>query len=325
MKRFLTYLVSVVVCCFTLSGQTKDAAYYRSKGYQVYESLGFAIKGEIRLEDISSRANTDFTLNLGGIEDANTSRQCFYQLMISALPIGRKDLSEATVTSMVDKKLKEAMSSFRNVKAIRFSENAYQGYYGETSHNGMAQKGVMFYRDGYVYALTAISNYNLEQRFNVFTNAIVFFTPDRRKSPVSGYRQYVKEIGCYVSAPCRLVNHSEPGYDCIYEGATADDPNTGVVYKVSINFLPMSFSKMTASDQATIKRNLRNYAASKQSMTACSLSVDNVMALTASSFENGYNIKEAIILTDSSVIELIVASKEDVSSAFNLFVKSFSK
>ena len=325
MKRFLTVLVSIIICGLSLSGQTKDAAYYRSKGYQVYEKLGFAIKGKVHLEDVSSRSNADFTLNLGGVEEANTARQCFYQLMVSALPVGRKDLPDATVKSMVDKKLREIMSSFRNVKSIRFSENGYQGYYGETSHNGMPQKGIMFYRDGYVYALTAISNYNLEQRFNVFTNAIVFFSPSNSKTYSSNNRQYIKEIGCYVSAPCRLTKRSEPNYDCIYDGATNDNPNTGVVYKVSINYLPMSFSKMIASDQAAIKRNLRNYANGKQSVATCNLNIDNVMALTASSFDNGYNIKEAIILTDSSVIELIVASKKDVSTAFNTFVKSLSR
>lgn len=44
------------------------------------------------------------------------------------------------------------------------------GVVGYTSHNGLQQKGVMFCKDGYIIALTLMTNSKLEERFGKFAD-----------------------------------------------------------------------------------------------------------------------------------------------------------
>ena len=62
------------------------------------------------------------------------------------------------------------MKNFHNLKSVRFGYEGYQGYVGETTHNGFAQKGVIFRKDNLLIALTVITNNHLEEKFNKFTN-----------------------------------------------------------------------------------------------------------------------------------------------------------
>ena len=174
MKKIVVGLIAalMITCSF---GQTKDAAYYRSKGYQVFSQFGVAVKAPVQLQDISRQAEGDFALNLGGIEDENESTMALYQFIVSALPAGYRNYSESQMQEMMDEQFRTMTASFTNVKKVYFGEEGCIGYVGDTKTQGYKQRGLVFYRKGHTYAVTVITNHQLEQRFNKFTNGVKFF------------------------------------------------------------------------------------------------------------------------------------------------------
>jgi hypothetical protein len=172
-KSILIVVIALLTTC--AFAQTKDASYYQAKGYQVFTKFRLAVKAPVRLEDVSRQANGDFALNYAGIEDENKSTIAFYQVIVSALPAGYQNYSEWQMQSIVDSFIQDMMKSFRNVKKVYFGEEGNVGYVGDNQYNGHKQKGLVFYRKGHIYALTVITNYQLEQRFNRFTNGVKFY------------------------------------------------------------------------------------------------------------------------------------------------------
>lgn len=174
MKKALIFVMVALLttCAF---GQVKNASYYQSKGYQVFTKLRLAVKAPVKLEDVSKQAEGDFALNYAGIEDESKSTTAFYQIMVTSLPVGYQDYTESQMQSIVDEFLKDMVNQFTNVKRIYFGEEGCPGYVGDTKYNGYKQRAVLFYRKGHVYAITLITNYQLEQRFNKFTNGVKFY------------------------------------------------------------------------------------------------------------------------------------------------------
>ena len=150
----------------------KDIAYYQKRGYQIFQEYGFAIKAPCLLEDVSQQVSGEFLLNYGGItEKNNPAKITFYQLAINKLPIGYKDIPIDKLKSAIDSKIRDAMKNLKNCKPILFGYEEYQGYVGECITKGYSQKGLMFSKDNYIICLTVISNDNLEEKFNKFTNS----------------------------------------------------------------------------------------------------------------------------------------------------------
>lgn len=172
-KTVLT--ISAILIAVISFAQAKDASYYRSKGYQVFERFNLAVKAPVKLFDISDQAQGDFAMNYGGVVDDGKSTMAAYQIMVTNLPHGYLDYSESEIKNLVDDLIKARVSGFNNVKKIYFGEDDCPGYSMETSIYGYKQKSVMFYRNGHIYAVSVISNYQLEQRFNQFTNGVKFF------------------------------------------------------------------------------------------------------------------------------------------------------
>lgn len=169
------FVIGMITSCVMMSAQTsRSADWYRAQGYQVFPEYGIAIKAAVKLEDVSQQAKTTFALNLGGVLGSG-AEMCAYQFMISKLPAGYKDYSEQEIQALACEMIKTQMSKMNNVKKIYFSDHGYVGYAGDTTFNGYKQKAVMFYRDGMVFALTAIGNYMIDSRFNAFTNSVKFF------------------------------------------------------------------------------------------------------------------------------------------------------
>lgn len=316
----------------------KDSNYYRQKGYQVFPELGFAINASVELEDISKIADGDFTLNYAGIESANTSQQCFYQLIVSSLPVGYKDYTDTEARDIAMKIITNTTESLRNVKKIYFSEYGYSGICGECMHNNIKQKGVYFYRDGHIYAMTVISNYNLESRYNSFTNSIKFFSKENPlnnpqnsnyalSTAQSAYiNTYISEIRSYISAPVSLKKEYNADVDYEYVGLiNRADKDNEILFKVVINKLPMKLSQMGSYDRETIKSNIKNYAYSKSSCQTHKPKINYTLAYSTTSKDYGYNVNECVILTDSETITLIVASKKDVSQYYSMFINSLTK
>ncbi len=173
MKKTSIILFSLMLIS-TAFAQTKDASYYRSKGYQVFNQQHVAVKAPVQLQDVSKQASGDFALNYGGVEDENKPTVAFYQFMVSDLPAGYRDYTESQLQEIMGELIKSMTSSFTNVKKVRFGDEGCVGYVGDTQTQGYKQRGLVFYRKGHTYAVTVITNYQLEQRFNKFTNSVKF-------------------------------------------------------------------------------------------------------------------------------------------------------
>ena len=136
-----------------------------------FPQYGFSITAPCVLEDVSSQSSGNFLLNLGGITDGNDpAKMAAYQLALIRVPVGYRDLPKEEYERMMDNYLKSLGRAFKYWNHIRFGYEGYNGYVGETTKNGYRQKGVMFIKDNLVIALTVITNNNLEQKFNKFTN-----------------------------------------------------------------------------------------------------------------------------------------------------------
>jgi len=172
-KKSIIFIFLILIS--TTFAQTKDASYYRSKGYQVFSQQRVAVKAPVLLQDVSRQASGDFALNYGGVEDENKPTMAFYQFMVSDLPAGYRDYTESQLQEIMGDMIKSMTSSFTNVKKVYVGEEGCIGYVGDTQTQGYKQRGLVFYRKGHTYAVTVITNYQLEQRFNKFTNGVKFF------------------------------------------------------------------------------------------------------------------------------------------------------
>lgn len=150
-----------------------------------FPEYGFAITAPCQMKDVSAQSSGDFLINYGGTtEENNPKRMAAYQLIVTRVPIGYKDMPRAKYEKLVDEQLRSQMQRFKSYKAIKFGYEEYNGYACETSINGYAQKGVMFAKDNLIIALTVISNDNLETKFNKFTNGFRSLGHQRKDTPI---------------------------------------------------------------------------------------------------------------------------------------------
>lgn len=153
------------------SEETAVAQYVQSEFTETFESVGFSITTPCILKDVSAEASGNFLINYGGIENPNDERaMAVYQVIVTRLPVGNRNLSKAQLDNFLDKVLQRAASNLSNVEKVKFGYECYPGYVGYASKNGLRQKGVMFVKGDYVIGLTLMTNDNLETRFNKFTN-----------------------------------------------------------------------------------------------------------------------------------------------------------
>lgn len=282
------------------------------------------------MEDVSAHASGDFLLNYGGVTDAdNPKKMTAYQLIVTRLPIGYKDINEKQLTNEIDVLIKSRMSSMKNVTPINFGYEGYKGYVGETSRNGMKQKGVIFSKDNYIIALTVLTNDNLVAKFNKYTNGFKTVSANNKKQQVSGADKSVQRLsfGYSVEAPCILKPYPSQEVDYSYSGAiNPDNQDKAIVYKIQVSQLPMALSDMISSDRNQIKKNLIDYLKSKGTYSACTVNVNSTFAYKIEYKESGFLIKECMILTEKHIIELMIFSKQGVSeNKFLKFVNSLKK
>lgn len=303
-----------------------DSANLSIDDYQYFNECGFAIKAPCLLEDVSQQASGNFFLNYGGvINEGNPSRMAAYQVIVNRLPIGYKDLSKHELSNLVDDLMKKGLGGFSNNKAIKFSYNEYPGYVAECTTKGYAQKGVMFWKDNFIICLTVITNDELDKKFNKFTNSFkdIELTNINAKSSQEISMQPIKEIGYSLYIPCDLRKAEMQGFDIYYDGAiNGESQEKAIVYKIMANKLPLPFSKMNAYDKKTIKQNLINYLRSKGNYKKWEAPISSHFAYIANSTEQGFKMKEALILDDDMVIELVMFSKLNIDTEFKDFINS---
>lgn len=179
MSRF--FYLFLLVIFFTACGQSRksnflESAHAPSNMHQDsfvndFRRFGFTLKTPCKLEDVSSYSKGDFLVNYGGVLYPNDHKKMVaYQLIVSRLPVGYRNLTKKQLENKVDEIILASMSNMKNVKSVSFGYEGYPGYVGETTHNGLAQKGVIFLKDNYTIALTVMTNDSIEAKFNAYTN-----------------------------------------------------------------------------------------------------------------------------------------------------------
>lgn len=304
-----------------------DSTYSFSEDeYQYFQVCGFAIKAPCKLKDVSQHVHGNSFINYGGIiNEDDPNKMTAYQIIVNRLPVGYKDLSKQELAHGIEKLMKESMANFSNYKPIRFSYNEYPGYVMTCTTKGYAQKGVMFWKDNFIICLTIITNDGLNEKFNKFTNSFKKIENDKAGANSSqGVRiQSIKEIGYSLYIPCNLRKAEMQGFDIYYDGAVnGESKEKAIVYKIMANKLPLPFSEMNAYDKKTIKQNLINYLHSKENYRKWEAPISSHFAYIANSTEQGFKMKEALILDDDMVIELVMFSKLNIDTEFKDFINS---
>ena len=303
-----------------------DSADLNIDDYQYFNECGFAVKAPCLLEDVSRQSSGNFFLNYGGvINEDNPSKMTAYQVIVNRLPIGYKDLSKHELSSLVDGLMKKGFDRFSNSKPIRFSYDEYPGYVAECITMGYAQKGIIFWKDNFIICLTVITNDRLNEKFNKFTNSFkVIESPNiNAKSSQDIRMQPIKEIGYSLYIPCDLRKAEMQGFDIYYDGAiNGESQEKAIVYKIMANKLPIPYSKMNAYDRKTIRHNLINYLQSKENYEEWEAPISSYMSYIANSTEQGFKIKEVLILNEDMVINLVMFSKLNIELRFKEFINS---
>lgn len=145
---------------------------FAQKYVKSFPQYGFSIASPVPLSDISAQAGTNFLVNYAGYQDENNRKTAaFYQIMALRLPAGALDYSQAELERIFRNYMESTVvKSFLSKKAISFGYESYPGYEVTAVSNGYNQKGVFFLKGVYIIALTVITNYNMDSRFNSFTN-----------------------------------------------------------------------------------------------------------------------------------------------------------
>jgi hypothetical protein len=339
-QAYIGKLISLIICSFLFIARNQPNASQSSSASNEdnklesynhdFKEYGFTLKAPCQMKDISAQAKGDFLVNYGGVTNPDDPNlMTAYQLIVSRLPIGYRNLSKSDLESKIDEIIQSSMSGMKNLKPVRIGYEEYKGYVGETTHNGMKQKGAIFLKDNYTISLTVLTNNDIETKFNAFTNGFKSIRKEEEEEVKNNDTSNVQNLsfGYSVSAPCTLKEYPSQEVDYSYSGAiNPNNQDIAIVYKIQVTKLPICYSHMGDYDQKQIKKNLLSYLHSKDSYSECSVGVKKHLAYRTSYKEGEFKCKECMILTDNHVIELIVFSKKGVSETqFMDFVNSLRK
>lgn len=332
-KKIILFIFAVaIVSCQNVSSSKSSNAVSNgnSASYtKEFPEFGFSITTPCPLNDVSSQSSGNFEANFGGISNQeDRENMAAYQVIVSKLPIGYKDLSTIELENFIDKTISERMENFKNVKRISFSDDGYLGYVGDAESNGLKQRGVIFSKGRYIIALTVLSNSNLVEKFNKFTNGFRVLSDEGEnmvKSPSLNANSSITRkslaLGVSVETPCKMIRHEGDSYS--WSGIIDENDKDGEIYRVAITPFPTKYCNMGEYDKQTIKNNIMTYVKGKSNYSKSNIKTPNYLAYNLSFVEDGYKTKECIILTDKFTIELILFSSKSVSdSHFNAFVSS---
>ena len=184
----------------------RDAAYYKSKGYQVFTDYQFAVKSPVTLEDISMRSNDNFDFNYAGI----SSDDSYYQIMIIKLPIGYKNYQEDDIKAM----LRERFGQQGGGENVLFGDENLPAYLSNYVHNGYKGKGIAVYRNGLIYAFNVMTKGSLDTKFNSFTNNVCFLNElDKPQNQISNNTESTININENPSETTNMEFHESSKYN----------------------------------------------------------------------------------------------------------------
>ena len=325
----LIFAVTIVSCQNASSNKSLNSLPVGNSATYTKEfpEFGFAITAPCQLNNVSNQSSGNFEANFGGIvNQEDRENMAAYQVIVNKLPVGYKNLSDIELEEFIDKTISENMAGFRNVRKISFSDEGYLGYVGDSENNGLKQRGVVFSKGRFIIALTVLSNSNLVERFNKFTNSFkVLSNKNTVKSCSTDSNTSINRkplaLGVSVETPCKMIRHEDDSYT--WSGTIDENDKNGEIYRVAITKFPTKYSNMGQYDKKKIKNNIMNYVKGKSNYSKANIKVPNYLAYNMSFVEDGYKTKECIVLTDKYTIELILFSSKSVSkSDFNAFVSS---
>jgi len=152
--------------------QEKNANYYISKGYQVFQKFNLAIKLPVKLTDMSSQTKSNNDLFYGGFLNKNSeTKVVFYQVIINPLPAGYKDLNPSEKKTFEAKLLSEKFPGNKE-KVVFMGVDAFVLSYKQ---NGYSGRSLVFIKYGKTYGFNIMTNDNITSKFNSMTNNIEFF------------------------------------------------------------------------------------------------------------------------------------------------------
>lgn len=152
--------------------QEKNASYYISKGYQVFQKFNLAIKLPVKLTDMSSQTKSNNGLFYGGFLNKNSeSKVVFYQVIINPLPAGYKDLNPSEKKIFEAKLLSEKFPGNKE-KVVFMGVDAFVLSYKQ---NGYSGRSLVFIKYGKTYGFNIMTNDDITSKFNSMTNNIEFF------------------------------------------------------------------------------------------------------------------------------------------------------
>ena len=150
----------------------RDAKYYLSKGFQVFQQYNLAIKTPTKLEDIADKVKGNFDFCYGCFENKESKTDfAFYQIMINNLPTGFINASPERKKEFEEKFLYNTFQGEQK-KVVFNGLNACVVSYKYQNYNG---KVLLFLKGSNTFVFNLMGN-EIEGRFNALTNNIVFYT-----------------------------------------------------------------------------------------------------------------------------------------------------
>ena len=135
---------------------------------KTFKKYGFSITAPCVLEDLTSHGLGNDAYFVGTVNPNDPQNATVYQVVVKKVPKSIDECSEAEINEMMDQIRK---SGFTNVERLTFSDHKYPGFIGNKRQDGETVRAVMFSKDKYFIVLSVVSNSDLNQKFNQFTNS----------------------------------------------------------------------------------------------------------------------------------------------------------
>lgn len=220
----------------------KDAAYYLSKGYQVFSDFEFAVKCPVVLKDVSILSNENFDFN----HAANTD-DTFYQITVTQIPAGRKDLTVEEYDKFLDE-----MFSQQPTKKVLWGEEGKPAYlFDDYMHNEYKGRGIAVPHNGRIYGFNLMTIRDIDAKFNGFTNNIKFLNKNTTSENIflnenngTSMREYIQTgLGSFsISYPhdWTLLKNPYKGVDVMIAAPAKikdSEANINIIISVNENLL----------------------------------------------------------------------------------------
>ncbi len=141
----------------------ETADFYKLKGFQVFDNHFFAVKLPVKISDLTRHSDMSHDFNYGSFINRGSRRnQVFYQVIINNMPREFAEMSSEMQDLFVEDMFNNLLPA--NKRKINYLDgHAYISNFMEGNNKG---RGAMFVKNNRIYALTVITNNNLDNHFD---------------------------------------------------------------------------------------------------------------------------------------------------------------